>query len=71
MFTEANSSTRIMNNSIKSEINFTIEKLVDGETKRVGIKDRICDELQNQLNQLGSVSYTTKARYSGSYYSGL
>jgi hypothetical protein len=58
-----------LNNSIKSEINSTIEKLVDGETKRVGIKDSICDELQNQLNQLGAMSYTAKAHYSESRYS--
>jgi hypothetical protein len=58
-----------LNNFIKSEINSMIEKLVDGETKRVGIKDIICNKLQNQLIQLGVMSNTAKACYSESYYS--
>ncbi|CAB4410186.1 unnamed protein product [Rhizophagus irregularis] len=46
-FTTANYSTRVLNSSLKSEVESTIEKLKDGETKRVKIRDNIQDKLEN------------------------
>lgn len=54
-FTKANYSTRALNSSIISEIDSTIEKLKDGETKRVKIKDNIHIALQDKLK---NISYT-------------
>ncbi|GBB99868.1 hypothetical protein RclHR1_03660015 [Rhizophagus clarus] len=47
-FAVANSSTRALNNSIKDEIDSTIKKLADGETKRVKIKNDICSKLKEK-----------------------
>ncbi|PKC09521.1 hypothetical protein RhiirA5_356582 [Rhizophagus irregularis] len=54
-FTRANCSTRFLNSSIISEVESTIEKLKDGETKRVKIRDNIHSALQDKLN---NISYT-------------